>query len=104
MVLSLVSIPLLGHPNLKTLCTVGGRQDSTSWWVNLVARCLHVGETGANRSDIWEYYSQMLPKGKEQLAFSDLSFQDESYGKCIMISELCERKQCIMGAALPGKK
>lgn len=71
--------------------------------MNLVARCLGVGETGANRSDIWEYCSQMLPKGKEQLAFSDLSFQDESYGKCTVISELCERKQCIMGAVLPEK-
>lgn len=24
-----------------------------------------MGETGAYRFDMWEYYSQMLPKGKE---------------------------------------
>lgn len=50
---------------------------------------------------MWEYYSQMLPKGKEQLSFSDLSFQDESYGVGTVINKLGERKQCIMGAVLP---
>ena len=71
--------------------------------MNLAARCLGVVETGANRFDMWEYYSQMLPKGKEQLSFSDLSFQDESYGIGTVINYLGERKQCIMGAVLPEK-
>lgn len=71
--------------------------------MNLVARCVGVDETGANRFDMWEYYSQMLPKGKEQLSFSDLSFQDEFYGVCTAISYLYERKQCIMGALLLEK-
>lgn len=69
----------------------------------LAARCLGVGETGANRIDTGEYYSQMLPPEKEQLPFTNLSFQSKPHGICAEISELSEKKQCIMGVVSPGK-